>query len=104
MSNFRITEEGLFQLYNPDTGLWVTPWVSGVAAGVSLGFSSSGTSDGTAVPIDPYNFPGGGEGSNFRVKENVFCLYNPDSGKWHRLEVWGADGKAQFQISKNGED
>lgn len=104
MSNFRVTSDGLFQLYNPDTGLWNTPWISGDGESARMVMSSSGTSGGSAVPIDPYNFPNGGDGSNFRVRENVFSLYNVDTGKWHRLEVWGADGAAQFQISKEGEE
>lgn len=102
-SNFRITTDYIFELYDVKTNKFYKVWVAGEDGHAQLRKDVNPDEDGVALDIDPRVFPSGNIGSNYRVKNNILQIYNVDTHKYHSIFISGNRQRTAISILPNGE-
>ena len=101
-SNFRITTDYIFELYDTNTGEFYQCWIGGEDGAAAIKIASVPDTEGVAIEITAKYIPDGNENSNYRIISSVLQIYNVDTQKYHTIFITGNEKRTAFSISPNG--
>lgn len=101
-SNFRITTDYIFELYDTNTGKFYKCWIEGEDGAAAIKIASVPDTEGVAIEITAKCIPDGNENSNYRITSSVLQIYNVDTQKYHTIFITGNEKRTAFSISPNG--
>ena len=103
-SNFRITTDYIFELYDVDTDSYYSCWVEGQDGYAVIKISEVADTSGVAIEITSNNIPDGTDSSNYRTKSGMLQIYNVDTKKYHTIFITGDSSRTAVSISQTGEE